>query len=92
MARYGFSPATRVFEAAGAGACLITDAWDGISTFFEPGEEILVAENGAAVAALVSTLTAERAQAIGDAALRRVRAEHTYAHRVRQFEEALDPR
>ena len=29
MARYGFSPATRVFEAAGAGACLITDAWEG---------------------------------------------------------------
>src|SRR5581483_5217194 len=25
MARYGFSPATRVFEAAGAAACLITD-------------------------------------------------------------------
>ena len=29
MARYGFSPATRVFEAAGAGACLITDAFRG---------------------------------------------------------------
>ncbi|HWI41466.1 MAG TPA: hypothetical protein VNX25_08265, partial [Verrucomicrobiae bacterium] len=27
MARYGFSPATRVFEAAGAGACIITDRW-----------------------------------------------------------------
>src|SRR6185295_19413523 len=30
MARYGFSPATRVFEAAGAAACVITDAWEGI--------------------------------------------------------------
>ena len=30
MARYGHSPATRVFEAAGAGACLITDAFDGV--------------------------------------------------------------
>ena len=37
MARYGFSPATRVFEAAGAGACLITDAWEGIELFLEPG-------------------------------------------------------
>ena len=36
MARYGFSPATRVFEAAGAGACLITDAWEGIELFLEP--------------------------------------------------------
>ncbi len=37
MAATGFSPATRVFEAAGAGACLITDAWAGIELFLEPG-------------------------------------------------------
>ncbi len=29
MARYGYSPATRVFEAAGAGACVITDCLGG---------------------------------------------------------------
>ena len=52
MARYGFSPATRVFEAAGAAACLITDAWEGIEQFFEPGEELLVAHDGAEVAEL----------------------------------------
>ena len=46
MARYGFSPPTRVFEAAGAGACLITDAWPGIEMFFEPGCEMLVAASG----------------------------------------------
>src|SRR6185437_11160886 len=43
MARYGFSPATRVFEAAGAGACTITDAFEGVEMFFEPQSEILVA-------------------------------------------------
>ena len=47
MAPNGFSPPTRVFEAAGAGACLITDAWEGIEMFLEPGEEVLVAEDGA---------------------------------------------
>jgi spore maturation protein CgeB len=36
MAHIGFSPATRVFEAAGAGACLITDAWEGIEMFLKP--------------------------------------------------------
>ncbi|HYG69698.1 MAG TPA: glycosyltransferase, partial [Anaeromyxobacteraceae bacterium] len=41
MARYGFSPATRVFEAAGAGGCLITDAWEGIEQFLEPDVEVL---------------------------------------------------
>jgi spore maturation protein CgeB len=35
MAEIGFSPATRVFEAAGAGACLITDAWEGLDLFLE---------------------------------------------------------
>ena len=37
MAAIGFSPATRVFEAAGAAACIITDAWEGIELFLEPG-------------------------------------------------------
>jgi hypothetical protein len=65
MARYGFSPATRVFEAAGAGACLITDAWEGIELFLEPGREVLVAENGEQVAAHVAALSATRAADIG---------------------------
>ena len=46
----GFSPPTRVFEAAGAGACLVTDAWEGIDAFLEPGPEVLVARDGAEVA------------------------------------------
>src|SRR5919112_1007723 len=50
MARYGFSPPTRVFEAAGAGACLITDEWVGVELFLEPGREVLVARDGAQVA------------------------------------------
>jgi len=90
MARYGFSPATRVFEAAGAGACLITDAWEGIEMFFAPGSEVLVARDGSEVAAHVRDLTAHRAREIGTAALARVLAEHTYAHRVAQLESVLE--
>ncbi|MBF7013816.1 glycosyltransferase [Novosphingobium resinovorum] len=84
MATTGFSPATRVFEAAGAGACLITDAWEGIEQFLQPDTEVLVARDGQDVAAILDSLTAERARAIGEAALRRVRAEHTYALRAEQ--------
>jgi spore maturation protein CgeB len=90
MARYGFSPPTRVFEAAGAAACLITDAWVGVEQFFEPEEEILVAHDGGEVAAHLQTLTPARAKAIGAAAYRRVLAEHTYAHRAKQVEEVLE--
>ncbi|MFC3077326.1 glycosyltransferase [Phenylobacterium terrae] len=81
MADVGFSPATRVFEAAGAGACLITDAWEGVELFLTPGEEVLVARDGQEVAEHLAALTPERARAIGEAARQRVLAEHTYARR-----------
>ncbi len=89
MARYGFSPATRVFEAAGAGACLLTDAWEGIELFLEPGRECLVCRNGGEVAAAIAELTPERAQVIGSAARKRIRAAHTYAHRAAQVHRIL---
>jgi spore maturation protein CgeB len=89
MARFGFSPPTRVFEAAGAGACLVTDAWDGLTPFLEPGREVLVARDGVEVADHLAALTPERARRLGDAARRRVLAEHTYAHRAREVEAAL---
>ena len=90
MAAYGYSPATRVFEAAGAGACIITDAWEGISRFFEPGPEILVAPNGPAVADILARLTPREARRIGEAALARALAEHTYERRVDLLELALE--
>jgi spore maturation protein CgeB len=92
MARYGFSPATRVFEAAGAAACVITDAWEGLELFFEPGTEILVARDGAQVAEHARGLDAAAAHRIGQAAWLRVLAHHTYAHRAAQLEALLEGR
>jgi spore maturation protein CgeB len=89
MAEVGFSPATRVFEAAGAGACLITDAWEGIELFLAPDREVLVARDGQDVAEHVESLTPERARAIGAAALARVRADHTYAQRAETVDRLL---
>lgn len=92
MAHIGFSPATRVFEAAGAGACLITDAWEGINLFLTPNEEVLVARDGQDVAEHLAALTSERARAIGQAALARVRSEHSYALRGVQVDAILRER
>jgi len=89
MADIGFSPATRVFEAAGAAACLITDAWEGIELFLKPGEEVLVARDGKDVADQMRALTPERAREIGQAALRRVLAEHTYERRGAEVDAIL---
>jgi spore maturation protein CgeB len=90
MAANGWSPATRVFEAAGAAACVISDAWQGIEEFLEPEREVLVASSGADVAELLAELTRARAREIGEAAHRRVLAEHTYARRAEQVERILD--
>lgn len=90
MARYGFSPPTRVFEAAGAGACLITDRWAGIELFLEPDREVLVASDGAEVAECLNALTPERAREIASAARKRILAQHTYAHRAREVDAILN--
>ena len=82
MARTGFSPPTRVFEAAGAAACLICDAWDGIEEFLEPGEEVLCVRSGEEVSQLVDSIDAHQAVRIGQAARQRILFEHTYAHRA----------
>jgi spore maturation protein CgeB len=89
MARYGFSPATRVFEAAGAGACVVTDYWEGIELFLEPDREVLVASDGEDVAEYLRSIGAHTCRAIGRAVRRRVLAEHTYDHRAVQVEQLL---
>jgi spore maturation protein CgeB len=89
MAECGYSPPTRIFEAAGAAACIISDQWTGIELFLRPGQEILTAANGAQVCDHLRSLTPKRCRDIGDAARRRILAEHTYEERARQFEDAL---
>jgi spore maturation protein CgeB len=89
MAAIGFSPATRVFEAAGAGACLITDQWEGIELFLKPGEEILVARDGQEVAEHLAALTPEKARAIGLRAQARVLDRHSYASRAIEVDSIL---
>ncbi len=89
MARNGFSPATRLFEAAGAGACQITDDWTGIEEFFEPGAEVLVARDGEEVARWVREVDDAMARAIGSAARARALRDHSYAGRARQVDAVL---
>ncbi len=92
MVRNGWSPATRMFEAAGAAAGQVTDAWEGIEDFFTPGEEILVAEDGADIAHWVRQVDADAARRIGEAARQRALRQHTYAQRAALVDEILrDP-
>ena len=89
MVENGWSPATRMFEAAGAAACQVTDAWQGIEEFFHPGQEILVARDAEEVASWVRGVDDAGARQIGEAARRRALRDHTYAQRARLMDGVL---
>lgn len=89
MAKVGFSPPTRVFEAAGAGACLITDAWEGVDQFFTPDSEILIAKSAKEVVGHLRRWNAQQASAIGHAMRNRALRQHTYDSRALQVHTAL---
>lgn len=89
MAKVGFSPPTRVFEAAGAAACLITDHWRGVEIFFEPGAEILVAGDAAGIVQLLRSTPQERARQIGERMRQRALRDHTYESRAKRVNQIL---
>src|SRR5262249_3716081 len=89
MASVGFSPPTRIFEAAGAGACVVTDRWRGIEDFFEPGREILVAASAGEIVNYLRTVSAATAQGIGARSRQRALRDHTYQLRARQVDSIL---
>jgi spore maturation protein CgeB len=89
MAATGYSPPTRVFEAAGCGSCVITDHWEGIATFLTPGAEILVARTAEDIVEHLRTTSTAAAGAIGAAARERILRDHTYADRAADLEIVL---
>jgi spore maturation protein CgeB len=89
MAGMGYCPSGRLFEAAACGAPVLTDAWEGLAAFFEPGREILLARDRADVALALELGEAELRR-IGDAARERALAEHTAARRAEELVRLLD--
>lgn len=88
MRRLGHCPSGRLFEAAACGAVLLSDWFDGLDAFFEPGREIEVVETRQDVLRLLSLSDAEL-RARGARARERVLAEHTAARRARELERLL---
>ena len=89
MAACGFSPPTRIFEAAGAGACMLCDEWPGIEDCFEPGREILVVRNAEEVVEALREHSPITRRQIGNAFYAAALRNHTYAARAQQAEEAF---
>jgi spore maturation protein CgeB len=89
MARTGFSPPTRVFEAAGAAACLITDAWAGVEQFFEPNREILVAQSADDIVRDLKGISPANARDIGAFMHARALRDHIYESRAKLVDQTL---
>jgi spore maturation protein CgeB len=86
MQRLGYSPSVRLFEAAACGATIITDVWEGLSTFFEPFAEVLPASSREEVESYLHELPDATRRRIGEQARRRVLASHTAEHRAKTLE------
>jgi spore maturation protein CgeB len=88
MAAMGWCPSGRLFEAAACGAPIVSDWWEGLDTFFTPGDDLIVARSRADVLEALGSSDARR-QRIARAGRDRALAEHTAADRARQLEALL---
>jgi spore maturation protein CgeB len=90
MAGVGFSPPTRVFEAAGAAACLITDRWAGIEQFFASESEILIAGSAEDIVFCLRNISSSKAREVGRNMRARALRDHTYALRAREVDAIIE--
>lgn len=89
MAEMGYCPSGRLFEAAACGAAVVTDLWEGLDQFYEPGDEILVASSSDDMLEALELSPTER-RAIGLRALERTLDCHTSVQRAMDFERILN--
>jgi spore maturation protein CgeB len=86
MIRAGWSPSVRLFEAAACGTPIVSDAWPGLDTLFEPDREILIAGSAQDVLACLRDIGEGERRRIGAAARLRVLAQHTARQRAAELE------
>ena len=84
MAEMGYCPSGRLFEAAACGTPVVSDWWEGLDHFFEPGKEILIANTAEDVIAAINK-DADELSRLSRASQERAIAEHTAAHRAEEF-------
>jgi spore maturation protein CgeB len=89
MARFGWCPSGRLFEAAACGVPIVSDAWEGLDAFFTPGRQILVAHGADQVVEAIELSDAELGR-MARAARERTLSEHTADQRARDFEAAIE--
>jgi spore maturation protein CgeB len=88
MAAMGYCPSGRLFEAAACSAPVLSDWWEGLDAFFEPGSELLIGRTSDDTIGALD-LSDTELRRIAAAARDRVLAEHTSAHRAAELVELV---
>lgn len=91
MARMGWCPSGRLFEAAACGAAILSDDWLGFDEFYRPGNEVLIARD-TQEALEVLDLPDATLKRIARAARERTLDEHTCHHRAQTLCDLLEER
>ena len=89
MARVGYCPSGRLFEATACGTPVISDWWEGLDQFFAPSQEMLVARETEDVLASLDLSDVERRR-IGAWGRERTLDCHTAQTRAHEFERLLE--
>ena len=89
MARVGYCPSGRLFEATACGTPVISDWWEGLDQFFAPSREVLVARDTDDVLAALD-LTDDERQRIGASGRERTLDCHSARTRAQQLERLLE--
>lgn len=89
MIKAGYSPSVRLFEAAACGVPIISDYWEGIESIYQPGTELLIAENAQQVLDYFNNIPEEERRQIGKNAREKVLKYHTAKARAKELETAV---
>jgi spore maturation protein CgeB len=86
MVQAGYAPSVRLFEAAACGTPVISDYWEGLNTFFQFGDEILLSGSPEQTLRYLKEISSKERMQIGERARKRVLSAHTAVHRAEELE------
>jgi spore maturation protein CgeB len=84
MAQMGYCPSGRLFEAAACGTPIVSDWWEGLEHFFEPGTEILIARSSDEVIRAIR-MESNELKRLSAASQERALSQHTAKHRAEEL-------
>jgi spore maturation protein CgeB len=89
MARWGYCPSGRFFEAAACGTPIVTDRFEGLNTFFDCNQELVVVNSTEDVISAIELPDSELS-GIAKRARERVLDRHTGEHRAHELIAAIE--